>query len=177
MKRCPKCGEIKSRLAFNVSDGRPSSWCKSCTIICRRNQTDTKLKLLGRRRRSLEAGVRLRLEAIRAYGGDDLHCVCCGEDMFEFLELDHVNNNGTEHRRLISGNPRAGMYAPLKRLGWPHDERFPIQLLCSNCNYAKFRYGSCPHTWTPEYRRKYYADRGVQVALFSEMEDPRLVVQ
>jgi predicted HNH restriction endonuclease len=30
----------------------------------------------------------------------------------------------------------------LKRQGFPKDE---FQLLCSNCNQAKHRYGQCPH--------------------------------
>jgi hypothetical protein len=78
-----------------------------------------------------------RLEAITRYGGK---CACCGEDRYEFLALDHVNNDGAAHRKEIR---RASIYTWLKRNNYPQDGRF--QLLCHNCNLAKAFYGQCPH--------------------------------
>lgn len=43
---------------------------------------------------------RLRAEVIAAYGG---RCACCGEATPEFLSIDHVNNDGAQHRREING--------------------------------------------------------------------------
>jgi hypothetical protein len=79
----------------------------------------------------------LRHGAIMAYGG--YVCACCGETTPEFLEIDHVNNDGAEHRRQIG--VRGGFY------GWLKTHRYPpgFQVLCSNCNMAKGRYGECPH--------------------------------
>jgi hypothetical protein len=76
-----------------------------------------------------------RLRCIAHYGSK---CVCCGEDNWAFLEFDHVNNDGSKHRK-ESG------YSSLVR--WIVKNGFPptIQLLCSNCNKAKGLYGSCPH--------------------------------
>jgi hypothetical protein len=74
-----------------------------------------------------------------AYGG---HCACCGETELVFLSLDHLNDNGAEHRRQlreegINGN---GLYRRLRQLDYPSG----YQVLCFNCNWAK-SHGGCPH--------------------------------
>src|SRR5439155_12426082 len=42
----------------------------------------------------------LRHAAILAYGG---RCACCSEVEYDFLQLDHVNNDGGQHREEITG--------------------------------------------------------------------------
>lgn len=96
---------------------------------------------------------RLRDEVFEAYGG--YTCVCCGCTTKEFLQLDHVHNDGAEHRRTIG---TVSLHAWLKRNGFPPI----IQVLCCNCNYAKANYGVCPHqldkevNHEPRKRRKLY---------------------
>lgn len=90
----------------------------------------------------------LRDQAFMAYGG--YRCSCCGETERLFLSIDHINNDGAEHRRSIKkGNgKRAGltMYAWLVRNGLPPG----FQVLCMNCNMGKHRNGGvCPHKATP----------------------------
>jgi hypothetical protein len=77
-----------------------------------------------------------RLAVIAAYGGK---CKCCGESRFEFMQFDHVNNNGKAHREQVGRG--------YKFLLWLERNNYPdiIQLLCSNCNFAKAKYGICPH--------------------------------
>jgi hypothetical protein len=84
------------------------------------------------------ARLAIRLEAFEKYGGTQ--CRCCGENLVEFLSLDHINNNGAADRR--SGS-RSGhvLYEKLKRAGWPSG----YQVLCYNCNCAKGFFGECPH--------------------------------
>lgn len=74
---------------------------------------------------------------ISAYGGA---CACCGEKHASFLTIDHTNNDGKEHRKIIgaSGNTT---YKWLKRQGFPKDG---FRLLCYNCNLGR-RHGECPH--------------------------------
>ncbi len=79
----------------------------------------------------------LRLKTIEAYGGA---CRCCGEDYEVFLEFDHVNNDGKEHRALI-GSGGWNLYKWLERNGYPD----MIQLLCSNCHQAKTKNQDCRH--------------------------------
>ncbi len=78
-------------------------------------------------------------QAIGAYGG---HCKCCGEDRIEFLSLDHVANDGKERR--LSGEHLGGVmfYRQLRKQGFPD---VGLQVLCMNCNIAKYWYGRCPH--------------------------------
>lgn len=79
----------------------------------------------------------LRLEAIAAYGGA---CVCCGETEEAFLQFDHVNDDGKQHRADMGGVKE--QYAWMKKMEYPDS----IQLLCANCHMAKTTRGLCPHT-------------------------------
>lgn len=99
--------------------------------------------------------LKTKIECFEAYGG--VICNCCGETHLAFLTLDHINDNGTQHRKQISAeleakNPGkkfpyrliAGitMYKYLRDLGYPSG----FQVLCSNCNHAKQNWpGGCPH--------------------------------
>ena len=81
-----------------------------------------------------------RAEMIEAYGGK---CVCCGETEPAFLTVDHIHNDGSEHRKRKRGAGSGFSLAlELKKQGWPKDR---YQLLCMNCNMAKGMLGVCPH--------------------------------
>lgn len=79
---------------------------------------------------------KLKMSVIGIYGGE---CRCCGEKEPLFLTIDHVDNDGKDHRKEIVGQ---AFYRYLRNLGEP-DRRF--QLLCFNCNIAKSLFGTCPH--------------------------------
>lgn len=81
---------------------------------------------------------RRREEMFTAYGN---RCACCGESQFEFLTLDHINNDGAAHRKELGGNVPDLVCRDLRKRGWPEG----YQLLCWNCNCAKGFYGECPH--------------------------------
>ena len=66
-------------------------------------------------------------------------CACCGEAQVVFLTVDHVNNDGAEHRKTVHAS---GIYRWLLRRGFPPG----FQILCFNCNCGKQRNGgTCPH--------------------------------
>ena len=72
-------------------------------------------------------------------------CACCEESNLYFLTIDHINNNGAEHKRSI-GRPHqggTGMYYWIIKNNFPSD----LQSLCYNCNCAKHHsgLGFCPH--------------------------------
>ena len=82
---------------------------------------------------------RLRKEMFLAYG---VKCSCCGEKELMFLELDHINNDGSSDRKSGRGSG-VKLLLKLKKEGWPKDQ---FQILCSNCNKGKRRNGGiCPH--------------------------------
>ncbi len=152
IKTCAQCKEPKALDYFGLetrsADGR-NPRCKSCV-----NDYQSKWRAKnphGKNRRTTAGKLtkmiamqseytRLRLEVIAAYGGE---CVCCGESAHEFLSIDHIYNDGALERNSPGGSSRGhGLYRRLKREGFPRDR---YQLLCYNCNYAKSRYGVCPH--------------------------------
>ena len=79
---------------------------------------------------------KVRDRVLEAYGWV---CVCCGEDRYEFLQVDHVNGDGAEHRRQVIAHRKKkneGSLASLRdiiRRGFPDT----VQLMCANCNRAK----------------------------------------
>ena len=80
---------------------------------------------------------RIRQQVLHAYGGA---CACCGERTNEFLAVDHIGGGGNKHRKAL-GKWGESFYR------WLCDQGFPpgYRLLCHNCNFARGRYGYCPH--------------------------------
>ena len=86
--------------------------------------------------REKRARYKLKKAVISAYGGQ---CVCCGESEIVFLAIDHIHNDGAEHRREIG--PK--IYRWLRQQGFPKDN---FQVMCYNCNMAKeLSEDGCPH--------------------------------
>ena len=89
----------------------------------------------------------LRRAALDHYGWK---CACCGESIEQFLSIDHINNDGAQHRKQM--NPNSGgngkgtsIYGWLKKNNYPEG----FQTLCMNCNHGKARNGGiCPHIST-----------------------------
>jgi len=89
---------------------------------------------------------KLKREVLQFYGNNKLACLCCGENTYEFLTIDHINNNGSQERKLVR---RTGhnIYRYLRK------NNFPIgyQTLCFNCNSGKqINKGICPHKMLTE---------------------------
>ena len=81
---------------------------------------------------------RIKDEVFATYGG--YVCACCGETIKKFLTIDHINNDGKQHRQRV-GKSRVLYY-------WLHDNGFPpgFQVLCFNCNCGRqLNGGVCPH--------------------------------
>lgn len=112
--------------------------CKTCREITRlsgRRHRDRDPELYAKKTR--DNARRRRLRVLDHYGGK---CACCGEGRFEFLAIDHINNDGRAHRLQI-GHGSGGI------VRWLINENFPkgFRVLCHNCNMAMGFYGACPH--------------------------------
>lgn len=81
--------------------------------------------------------IAIRKEVIKHYGGS---CACCGQDVFEFLAIDHINGEGCKQKREL-GMSGFSFILWLKRSKYPEG----FQVLCHNCNSALGYYGCCPH--------------------------------
>jgi len=94
----------------------------------------------------------IRLEVIYYYSNGEMKCNDCGVDYIEFLEIDHINNNGREHKR---NENITNMYQYLKRNNYPNG----YQVLCSNCNIKKIKINAREKgkfgTKSQKYRYKY----------------------
>jgi len=77
---------------------------------------------------------------ISHYSKGTMKCMCpdCNEDHYDFLTIDHVNNDGAKHREEI-GVGGSNLY------GWLIVNDFPegFQVLCMNCNFSKGKHGYC----------------------------------
>lgn len=73
------------------------------------------------------------------YGGK---CKCCGEKEFDFLTMDHINNDGNIHRKELKQKGITNMYHFIVKNNYPNY----FQILCFNCNISKrINNGKCIH--------------------------------
>lgn len=79
-----------------------------------------------------------RLLVLKHYSKGKFECACCGENGYDFLEIDHINNDGNKHRREDG-------FTDLAR--WLINNNYPqgFQILCTNCNRSKGKHGICHH--------------------------------
>jgi len=119
VKTCPICKEEKDFNKFRRNPGGTirGNDCTSCRSKKERSQ--------------------LKLAFLREF---DSTCSCCGEKDPRFLTLDHVNNDGGEHRETLKEHQ---IMRQAKSDGWPRDK---YTCLCFNCNSGRsVNGGVCPH--------------------------------
>jgi len=80
----------------------------------------------------------LRHKCISHYSNDTCTCRRCGNNDIEVLCLDHIDDNGGEHRKELFGKNKA---AGSKMYKWAIKNNYPaiFQILCLNCNIEKQR--------------------------------------
>lgn len=132
-KSCDLC---LSKRRNRVQELKIEGKCISCAcrppmdmqVIC--NSCATRARKTGRRIRA-----RYRAAVMGHYGSK---CACCKESQDEFLTIDHIYNDGKQHRKLVHAS---------KLYPWLVKNSFPegFQILCWNCNLAKQLHGECPH--------------------------------
>ena len=84
---------------------------------------------------------KLKLEILTHYSNGVPICVCCNEMEISFLSIDHINNDGNEHRQKL-GKAGTNFYIWLKKNNYPKG----FQVLCMNCQFGKkCNNGVCPH--------------------------------
>jgi hypothetical protein len=171
MRTCKTCGEAKPLDEFeilNAARGWRRGVCKPCKAEGMREWASRSQDLIKanrrayheqnrdkviqrvndwvaanpgkRRQNALSYYYRLQDQAIMAYGG--YKCACCGEEEPLFLSIDHVNNDGAQHRKELGSLGGHKLYKWLKEGGYPGG----FQVLCMNCNHGRHRNnGVCPH--------------------------------
>lgn len=83
-----------------------------------------------------------KIEVFNKYGNE---CICCGESNLKFLTIDHINQDGAEHRKQDPSS--VTLYRWLKKHNYPDG----FQVMCFNCNMGRnINGGICPHKDTNE---------------------------
>ena len=116
---CVRCGKVKT------GDGTSCDLCrikrKSKRVIrYQQIKAETGIHPDTLRRRQIREAV------IRHYGGC---CITCGVTELPFLNIDHIDGGGRQHRKAIGPH----LTAWLVRSGFPPG----FQILCWNCNHLK----------------------------------------
>lgn len=84
----------------------------------------------------------IKLKVFTHYG---LECVCCQENDYNILCIDHINGGGENHRREIVKGNNSKSATTYK---WLLDNKFPegFRVYCNNCNNgSSVNGGVCPH--------------------------------
>ena len=156
-KQCIQC--IRAKVAERLSDPAKMAERREATKAWRLRNREHVLELMRKRYRENKARhyrqtkrwkeanpdkireinhryqKKLKRQVVDAYSGK---CACCGVSELSFLTIDHVNNDGKEHRKTFTRN----FYLLLIKDGFPGG----FQVLCFNCNMGKqVNKGVCPH--------------------------------
>lgn len=131
---CRTCGLVLPGDRFNVKTAtRRDGVYKHLALDCKTCGNALKL----------EQHHQKRLETYAVYGGK---CICCGEHRWQFLSLDHIENDGASHRRAMNTTS-------LFMWAWRNEFPSTLQLMCINCNVGRSRNGGiCPHQLEPGWK-------------------------
>lgn len=139
-RKCLHC--LEKHRERNVQDRlkiKHSNICKKCGLSKESCHSLCPDCLEKANERHAEKRLEMKMNIIKEYGGK---CQCCGEHRPAFLSIDHVNNDGKQHREAM-GNGGLRIYLWLKKHGYPKDG---FELLCHNCNHGRYINGGiCPH--------------------------------
>ncbi len=119
-------------------------WCNGCQGLKDEWHAGKHICADCCRAQSIAYNRALRLAALHKLGA---RCACCGEEEVDFLQFDHVNDDGWVHRRQKETGSNRNTHGQVQKM---YREiaagtcKFHIQVLCANCNWAKSRDG-CPH--------------------------------
>jgi len=112
------------------------------------------------RRKELTEETR-KVVVLTHYGNGKCACVRCGVDDVRVLCIDHINDDGKEHRAKIGGGGRH-IYKWLVENNYPEG----FQTLCMNCNWLK----RCEHLPFNNLKKLKYTKR---VRKWIELTDTR----
>lgn len=164
MAVCLGCNETKQMALYQKEKGGKyyaRSHCVKCWSIERnsyqtqyRKKHEARFKIAGRIKYQKDPEKQRLIRARHYRKWQDIvfnhygnGCACCGEDEKTFLSIDHVNNDGADHRKEVGIG--VVFYRWIAMNDFPKD----LQLLCCNCNLGKHRNGGiCPHKTNLKYR-------------------------
>jgi len=131
------CKECEAKVGLN------RVYCNNCI------PKKDKLKRMGIKKENRK----IKLTVFEHYGGE---CKCCKENIIDLLTIDHVNNDGFNHRKEThptGAKSSNHLYRWLIKNNFPKDD---FQVLCFNCNIGKrIGGGICPHRHNSNHTETY----------------------
>ena len=134
--KCDDCNKVeKAYKKAKRKEWKKLGLCTSCGGL---RTNPKKLVCDPCSQRARKKNLNLKKRIMDAYGGI---CTCCQDDYIGRLTIDHIENNGAEHRRQLGIGGGRAFYHFLVKNNFPPD----YQVLCSSCNLSKHIMGECPH--------------------------------
>ena len=133
--RCGTCKKYHSSVVYRT--------CESCrkrnVIYCNNNKTALRKHRKKRysaqreriRKQNLLNNFSDKLQVLKYYSNDTLHCILCPESRFWALTIDHINGGGRKHRASLKVH---NFYRWLINNNLPDGYR----CLCYNCNTKQY---------------------------------------
>lgn len=123
IKRCSPCQkeeEKRRRREWNKNNPRPEYYKKY--------YNENKLKI---HRKSHIWNLTKKLIAFSIYSNEQMKCKLCNNEDTDVLTIDHINNDGAEHRKTLVRNSDI--------INWLWQNNFPdgFRVLCRNCNWKE----------------------------------------
>ena len=144
---CSKC-KVRQRKAG-------ASWCDICNKIIHREYYQKNRESYIRRTTDFikkhretykeyqrKGNFRLRVRVMEFFSDGEPRCMCCGEKEIKFLQIDHINGGGSKERRDVKKKGGSEFY---RWLLLQKKDLTRYQVLCMNCNRAKYEFKICPH--------------------------------
>lgn len=123
-KICPTCKENKDISHWDKNKARYDGVHSRCKICRRKCEKEYNIK------RRLSHKFTKKEIIIDHYTKCKRCCILCGYNDIRALQVDHINNDGEEHRKIIPGKH---LYPWIIKNNFPKD----LQILCANCNNIK----------------------------------------
>lgn len=163
------CAACLAKYRDKVQQHRDADTCKTCGEPKEKGRSHCPACLAKMAEQKKVETKKIRDEVFSAYGGYRCQCPGCDATEPDFMQIDHVNNDGAEHRKSLPGLG-AGLYRWLKNNNYPPG----FTVLCASCNHSKGKKGSggkCIHV------RKLEAAGIDPVAYKKEQDEKRIADQ
>ena len=135
--RSSRCNSCRTKRLQVYQSKKSAGICiiQGCTSKSRNNRTTCEVCS----KKISDEGRRIK-QTVLNYYGQKCNCECeCKVTKFEWLTIDHKNNDGATQRKEGKSDKGVKGYRKIIRSGFPDD----LQILCWNCNCAKGMYGRC----------------------------------
>lgn len=146
-KQCSKCGVARSITSFKLTRGKRGTICRQCRnrktrelgrcYHCYKPKNECHCKITKSKRTAAKR-LQDKERVIQHYGGK-CQCQGCEENRLPFLTIDHIDGNGSKHRKL-NRQANSNIWEVIIKENFPET----YQILCWNCNCAKGQSQSCP---------------------------------